>query len=149
MLFMFSVLGQSIWNLYNPWTFVCMLYVVNITFKHPRSYCDGVCLKQWYFDQCAATLECHATDTGHDIPSHHRIDTEPTCGGISIDMESDTRSHICCFPIFGLTQSRYFFPNNHDSECSTFNSVMVAFSKKVGRNFIVPSRVATFGHVVC
>ena len=35
----------------------------NVAFKHPRSYHDGACLKQWYFDQYAATHEYHAEDT--------------------------------------------------------------------------------------
>ena len=29
----------------------------------------------WYFDQCAATQECHATDTGHDTPPRHNMQT--------------------------------------------------------------------------
>ena len=52
---------------------------VNVAFKHLRSYHDGACFLQWYFDQCAATQKCHAADTGHDTPPRHSIDTGPTC----------------------------------------------------------------------
>ena len=34
---------------------------------------DGACLQMWYFDQCAATQECHAVDTGHDTPPRHSV----------------------------------------------------------------------------
>ena len=34
-----------------------------------RSYCDGVCLSQWYFDLCAATQECHAADIDVERPT--------------------------------------------------------------------------------
>ena len=41
-----------------------MKFVWLFVFKHLRSYHDSACLKQWYFDQFAATQECHAADTG-------------------------------------------------------------------------------------
>ena len=55
--------------------FVFFLFGFNVTFKHLRSYHDGACLYQWYFDQCAATQECHAADTGHHTPPRHTIHT--------------------------------------------------------------------------
>ena len=58
----------------------CTLIVVcwgfNVTFKHLRSYCNGACLYQWYFDQFPAIQECHAADTGHDTPPRHSIQTQ-------------------------------------------------------------------------
>ena len=35
----------------------------------------STCLYHWYFDQCAATQEYHAADTGHDTPPRHSIQT--------------------------------------------------------------------------
>ena len=52
--------------------FVCLLGL-NSAFKHLRSYHGNACLKQLYFDHVAATLECHATDTGYDTQPHHSI----------------------------------------------------------------------------
>ena len=65
---------------------------VNIALKDLRSYRNGAYLKQWYFDQCAATHECHAADTGHDTPSRHSIQTKgrPVVV-LSIDVEHHTR----------------------------------------------------------
>ena len=47
-------------------------YVSQVAFKHLRSYRDGACLQQWYFDQCAATQNCHAANTGHSIQTQGR-----------------------------------------------------------------------------
>ena len=61
---------------------VCLfcLFGFNVVLKHLRSYHDGARLEQWYFDQCAATQECHAADTGHDTPTPSQYtDTGPTC----------------------------------------------------------------------
>ena len=55
--------------------FVCLLGF-NVAFKHLRSNSDGSGLLQWYFDQCAATLENHASDTGNDSPPRHSIQTQ-------------------------------------------------------------------------
>ena len=63
---------------YNYVECVC-LFVFQVTFKHLRLYCDGACLYQWYFDQCAATHECNASDTGPDTTPHHSIQTH-WCG---------------------------------------------------------------------
>ena len=56
---------------------VCLL-VFNVAFKHLGSYHDGAYLQQWYFDQCAATQECHTVDTGHPTPLQY-TNTGPTC----------------------------------------------------------------------
>ena len=34
--------------------------------QHLRSYRNGACLYHWYFDRCAARLECYAADTESD-----------------------------------------------------------------------------------
>ena len=49
-----------------------------------RSCHDGAFLKQWFTDQCAATQEYEDSDTGHNTPSRHSIQTPgPTwCCGI-------------------------------------------------------------------
>ena len=75
--------------------FVCSLLGFNITFKHLRSYRGGAILLQWHFDQCAATQECHATDTGHDTPSSHSIQTRgrPVVV-LSIDVKHRTGIHV-------------------------------------------------------
>ena len=68
-----------------------MLVGVDVAFKHLRSYRDGVCLKQWYFDQCAATQGCHAADTGHDTTPCHSIQTQGRLVVLlSIDVERHT-----------------------------------------------------------
>ena len=73
--------------------FVC-LFGLNVAFKHLRSYRDGAYLLQWYFDQCAATQECHAADTGHDTPPHHSIQTQGRpVAVLSIDVERHTGRH--------------------------------------------------------
>ena len=65
-----------------------------MAFKHLRSYRDSAQLMQWYFDQCAATQECHAADRGHDAPPCHSIQTQgrPVVV-LSIDVERHTGSH--------------------------------------------------------
>ena len=56
-------------------------------YKHLRAYRDGAILLQWHFDQCATTQKCHATDTGHDTPSRHSIQTQgPPVVVLSIDV---------------------------------------------------------------
>ena len=55
---------------------VCCLLGFNAAFKNLSSYRDGAFLYQWYFEQCAATQECHAADTGHDTPACHSIQTQ-------------------------------------------------------------------------
>ena len=47
--------------------------------------------------QYAATMECHATDTGHGIPSCHSIQTQGRLVVIFIDMESYTGIHNYSF----------------------------------------------------
>ena len=41
---------------------VSLLLGFNVAFNNLRLYHDGACLKQWYFDHCAATQKCHAAD---------------------------------------------------------------------------------------
>ena len=66
----------------------------NVAFKHLRSYHEGACLKQWYFDQCAATQKCHAVDTGHDTPPRLSIQTRGRpVAVLSIDVERHTGIH--------------------------------------------------------
>ena len=66
----------------------------NVAFKHLRSYCDGACLWQGYFDKCAATQKCHAADTGHDSLTCHSIQTQgrPVVV-LFIDVERQTGIH--------------------------------------------------------
>ena len=44
--------------------------------------CSSCC-----FDQCAATHECHATDTGHDTPPNQSIQTQGRPNVLSIDVK--------------------------------------------------------------
>ena len=44
--------------------------------------CSSCC-----FDQCAATQECHATDTGHDTPPNQSIQTQGRPNVLSIDVK--------------------------------------------------------------
>ena len=44
------------------WAHFAILLGFNVAFKHLRSYCEGACLS--HLEQCAATQECHETDTG-------------------------------------------------------------------------------------
>ena len=55
-----------------------------------------------YFDQCAATLECDATDTGHDTPPRHSIQIHgrPVVV-LSIDVELHTEIHNYPFEHLG------------------------------------------------
>ena len=50
------------------------------------------------FDQCAATQECHAADTGHDTPPRHCIQTwgRPVAV-LFIDVERHTGIHSLPF----------------------------------------------------
>ena len=44
--------------------------------------------------QCAATQECHVTDTGHDTPPRHSIQTRGRpVAVLSIDVEHNTGIH--------------------------------------------------------
>ena len=66
------------------------LFGFNVAFKHLRSYYNDPCLP-WCFDQCAATQECHATDTGHVIPPRHSIQSRGRpVAVLSIDVERHT-----------------------------------------------------------
>ena len=70
------------------------LFGFNVAFKHLKSYRDGACLKQWYFDQCAPTQECHADDTGHDTSPRHSIQTQDRpVAVLSNDVERHTGIH--------------------------------------------------------
>ena len=71
--------------------FVVVLF--NVAFKYLTSYLDDPCLQQWYFDQCAATQECHAADTGHDTPPRHSIQTRGQPVVLSFDVEGHTGIH--------------------------------------------------------
>ena len=72
---------------------ICLFWF-NVAFKHLRSYRDGACLEQSYFDQCAATQECHAADTGYDTPPHRSIQTQGRpVAVVSIDVERHTGIH--------------------------------------------------------
>ena len=64
-----------VWN-HNSILVCLFVWVERLFFKHLMSYHDGACLQQWYFDQCAATQECHVADTGHDTPPRHSIQTQ-------------------------------------------------------------------------
>ena len=79
----------NIWIIYSKdpnFKWISLLYafawgVLNFALKFSRSYLDGASLKTWYFDLivCAATLECNASDAGHeDTPSQY-TDRKPTC----------------------------------------------------------------------
>ena len=47
-----------------------------------------------YFDQFAATLECHAADTGHDTPPRHNIQTQGRpVAVLSIELKRHTGIH--------------------------------------------------------
>ena len=77
--------------------FVC-LFGFNVALKHLRSYHDDACLKQWYFDQCAAAQKCYTADTGHDTPPHHSIQTQgQPVVALTIDVERCTGIHNYSF----------------------------------------------------
>ena len=109
---------------------VC-LFGFNVAFKHPRSYHDGDFLWQWYFDQCAATQECHAADTGHDTPSRHSIQTQGRpVAVLSIDVERHTGIHTATnLNVLGKTR-----PGNHPP---TFPTVPTVSLKDKYTNFEV------------
>ena len=77
---------------------------VNVAYKHLRSYRD--------FGQCAATQECHATDTGHDNPPSHSIQTQgrPVVV-LSIDVERHTGIHNYPFKCLGSDLIGKSFPD--------------------------------------
>ena len=65
--------------------FVCLLGF-NVTLTS-----EVICLSQWNFEQCAATQECHAADTGHDTPPRHSMQTQGRPAVVlSIDVELHT-----------------------------------------------------------
>ena len=73
--------------------FVCLLGF-NVALKYLRSYRADAFLKQWHFDQCAATQECHAADIGHDTPPRYSTQTQgQSVVVLSIEMERQTGLH--------------------------------------------------------
>ena len=82
---------------------------------------DGIVMKlinhffpRWYFDhgQCAATREWHATDTEHDAPPHHSIQTQgQPVVVISIDVECHAGIHNYPFQCLGSDPIRKSFPD--------------------------------------
>ena len=52
-----------------------MFYANWTHFQHSGNITLVPTCRQWYFDQRAATQECHAADTGHDTPPRHSIQT--------------------------------------------------------------------------
>ena len=77
---------------------------------------------QCYFEQCAATQECHSADTGHDAPPLHSIQTH--CRPVIvlfIDVERHTGIQNASFYSLGSDPIGYSFPDlPHTLECSTF-----------------------------
>ena len=52
------------------------------------------CLAVAYVDQCAATQKCDATDTGHDTPPRHSIQTQGRAAAVlSIGVQRHTGIH--------------------------------------------------------
>ena len=101
---------DEILSFHHTWKFC--LFGFNFIFKHLRSYCDSACLWQWYFDQCAATQECHTADTRHDSPIRHSIQTQ----GLEY-----TTTH---FNVLGKTWQRNPSPTFHTHQ-RTLNSMML------------------------
>ena len=94
---------------------------LDVAFKHLRSYRDGNFLKQSYFDQSAATQECHAVNTVHETPTRHSIQTQGRpLVLIYIDVEYITTN----FNVFGQTRSGNLFPTFHTHQL-TFDCMMV------------------------
>ena len=79
-------------------------------FNNLRSCFDSSCLSQWYhrirlywwwyFDLCAATLECNAADTGNNTPSRLNLQTRDR-PVIMVSMYDNLRS---CSDISCLSQ---------------------------------------------
>ena len=116
-----------------------MFVWVNIAFKRLRLYHDGACWEQWYFDQCAATQECHAGDSGHD--TYHSIHTwgQPVVV-LSIVVERHTGIHN--YPMICLTRSgnpSLTFYTHQRMLNFMMLLYMVVISQKPGRKCTMPS----------
>ena len=75
---------------------------------------------QWHIDHCAATLECHAADTGHDTQPCHSVQTlgQPAAV-ISIDVECHTGIHNYAFLCLGSNLTEISFPALPYTDSST------------------------------
>ena len=92
-----------------------------------------------YFDPCDATEECHATDTGHDTPPRHRIQTQgrPVVV-LSLDVERHTGIHNYPFNILGKTRSGNPSTTFHTHQRILNFLMLVVVSQKLGRKCTVP-----------
>ena len=116
---------------------VC-LFGFNVSFKHLRSYRNDAYLQQCYFDQCAATQECHAANTGHDTPSRHSIQTRgrPVVV-LSIDVKRHIGIHNDPFQCLGsdpIEKSSLDLPHT-PATAQPYDAVMVVVSRKLGRKY--------------
>ena len=84
-----------------------------------------------YFEQCAATQECHAIDAGHDTPPCHRIQT--TVVGLSVDVKRHTGIHDFQ-NVLGHNRPGYLsLPSTHHE------AVMVVVREQLDRKCTVPA----------
>ena len=85
-----------------------------------------------YFDQCAATQECHAADTRHDTPPRHGIQTQ---GRPALCYPFDVERHtgIDSYPFYnvlGETRPGNPSPTFHTPE-RTLNSMPIAIASHI------------------
>ena len=124
---------------------------ITVTFKHLRSYHDGVCFLQWYFDQCAATQVCHAADTGHVTPPRHSVQTrDRPIAVLSIDVQRHTGIHSYPFRCLGSDPIRKSVPDlpHTPATAQLYGAVMVVVSQKLGRKYCT-NQVLNPGPLVC
>ena len=89
------------------------------------------------FDQCVATQECHAADTGHDTPPHHSIQTQSRpVAVLSIDVGRHTGIHSYPFSCLGSDLTGESFPDLPHTPANTqlYDAVMVVVSQKLGKD---------------
>ena len=121
--------------------FRCLLGF-NIAFKPLTSYRVSTCLQQWFFDQCAAAQECHATDTGHDTRPCHSIQSQGRpVAVLSIDMERHTGIHNYHFNVLGQTRSGNPSLTFHTHPSEAYYAARVVVSQKLGRKCTVTAGV--------
>ena len=92
------------------------------------------CSRSKYFDQCAATLECHAAATGHDTPTRHSIQTQGRpVAVLSTDVECHTGIHSYSFKCLGSDPNHPHTP----ATAKLYDAVMVVVSQKLGGKVIL------------
>ena len=109
---------------------------------HLSSYRDSAYSQQLYFDQCAATQEFHAADTGHNMPTRHSIQTQgQPVDVLSIDVECHTG--IPNYPIWCLGSDRIgkSLPDRPHTPANAqlHDAVMVVVSQTLGWKCTVPT----------